>query len=310
MVESIQTPGGTLHPSDIKYINDCICDVFGCRLDEITDLKPLNKGLCNSVLSFRYKGEKYTFRYPGMGSEVLVDRGRESFIQNMAGDAGVDTTVIAVSAKYGWRISRFVQTRPFQYHNEKDMMRAVLLLRKLHAVKPKVRWEFDLKEKWEYIRDMTPADKYGTYFIQFPDFAEVIARVNKLYELAKTDGIKKCLTHGDSRDDNFLINDQEIQLIDWEYAGYGDPGFDLGSYICGGDHSIEEIDGILFAYYGRKPSLTERRHLYAYIAITGFFFFYTVIYKESQGQDVGALKSRWYHYAREYSQIALPLYDE
>ena len=28
----------------------------------------------------------------------------------------------------------------------------------------------------------------------------------KLYELAKLDGINKCLTHGDCRDENFLIN--------------------------------------------------------------------------------------------------------
>lgn len=310
MSESIQTTGGVLHPQDIEFINNCICEVFGCNAEAITELKPLQKGLSNSVLSFRYNGGKYVFRYPGLGSEILIDRGRESIVQKQIEDAGVDTSLVAMSVRYGWRISRFVETRTFNYHDVNDMVRGIIQLRKLHAVRPKVRWEFDIKEKWESIRDMTPADKYGEHFADFPEFKEVKERIYKLYELAKTDGIKKSLTHGDCRDENFLINNEEIHLIDWEYAGYGDPGFDIGTYVCGGDHSDEEVDRILFTYFGRKPSLKEQRHFYAYIAISGFFYMHWTMYKESQGQVIGYLKPLWYHFAKEYSKKALPLYNE
>ena len=309
MSESIQTTGGVLHPSDIQFINSCICEVFNCEPSQITELLPLQKGLSNSVLSFCFNGGKYVFRYPGLGSEILIDRGRESIVQKQIEDAGVDTSLVAMSVRYGWRISRFVETRTFNYHDINDMVRGIIQLRKLHAVRPKVRWEFDIREKWESIRDMTPADKYGENFTQFPEFKEIKERIYKLYELAKTDGVKKCLTHGDCRDENFLINDHEIHLIDWEYAGYGDPGFDIGSYVCGGDHSEEEVDRILFTYFGRKPSIKEQRHFYAYIAITGFFYMHWTMYKESQGQIIGYLKPQWYHFAKEYSKKALPLYN-
>ena len=309
-MDSIQTTGGVLHPSDIEFINNCICEVFNCEPQDITELQPLQKGLSNSVLSFRYNGGKYVFRYPGLGSEILIDRGRESIVQKQIEEAGVDTSLVAMSVRHGWRISRFVQTRTFQYHDVNDMVRGILQIRKLHSAKPKVRWEFDIKEKWESIRDMTPADKYGENFADFPEFKEVKVRIYKLYELAKTDGIKKCLTHGDCRDENFLINDNEIHLIDWEYAGYGDPGFDIGSYVCGGDHSEEGVDRILFTYFGRKPTIKEQRHFYAYIAITGFFYMHWTMYKESQGQVIGYLKPQWYHFAKEYSKKALPLYNE
>ena len=254
MNEAIQTTGGVLHYEDLQNIANDICDVFNCTPEEITELTPLQKGLTNSVLSFCYNGGKYVFRYPGLGSEVLVDRGRESIVQKQIEDAGVDTSLIAMSVRYGWRISRFVQNRPFNYHDINDMVRGIIQLRKLHSVKPKVRWEFDLKDKWEFIKSQIPEYKYGDNFVEFPSFSEIKDRVYKLYELAKTDGIKKCLTHGDCRDENFLINDHEVHLIDWEYAGYGDPGFDIGSYVCGGDHSEEEVDRIIFTYFGRKPS--------------------------------------------------------
>lgn len=306
---TIQTTGGVIYPKDMDFITNCICDVFCCEPASITDMQPLQKGLSNSVLSFRFNGGRYVFRYPGLGSELLIDRGRESIVQKMIEDAGVDTSLVAMSARYGWRISRFVQTRPFQYHDTNDMVRGIILIRKLHTIKPKVRWEFDVKEKWESIRDMTPVDKYGDKFSQFPEFTEIKERIYQLYELAKTDDIIKCLTHGDCRDENFLINDNEIHLIDWEYAGFGDPGFDIGSYVCGGDHSEEEVDRILFTYFGRKPSLKEQRHFYAYIAITGFFYMHWTMYKESQDQIIGYLKPLWYHFAKEYSKKALSLYN-
>ena len=306
----VQTTGGSLTQRDFDRIYACICDVFHCSREDVSDLVPLQKGLSNSVLSFRLNGGKYVFRYPGLGSEILIDRGREAIVQKQVEDAGVDTSLVAMSVLHGWRISKFVDTRPFNYHDINDMVRGIIKLRKLHQIKPKVRWEFDIKDKWESIRDMTPADKYGANFSFFPDFDEIKDRVYRLYEYAKTDGIRYCLTHGDCRDENFLINDKELHLIDWEYAGFGDPGFDIGTYICGGNHSDAEIDRVLFIYFGRTPSEIERRHFYAFIAIAGFFYMHWTMYKEAQGQTIGYLKPLWYHYAREYSKKALPLYED
>lgn len=308
-MNSIQTTGGILHPSDIDSIKKSICDVFHCDTSQILDMEPLQKGLSNSVLSFRYNGGKYVFRFPGTGSEILIDRGRESIIQKQIEEAEVDTTLVAMSVKYGWRISRYIQNRPFNYHDINDMVRGIILLRKLHKVTPKVRWEFDLKEKWESIRDMTPAEEYGENFSEFADFGAIRDRIYKLYELSKTDGINSCLTHGDCRDENFLINDKEIYLIDWEYAGFGDPGFDLGTFVCGGNHTEQDVDRILFTYFGRTPTLKEKRHYYAYIAISGFFYMHWTMFKESKGQKIGYLKPLWYHFAKEYSKKALPMYE-
>ena len=52
MTEIIQTTGGVLHQHDLDFIYQTICDVFNCYKEQINNLKPLQKGLSNSVLTF------------------------------------------------------------------------------------------------------------------------------------------------------------------------------------------------------------------------------------------------------------------
>ncbi|MBO4701122.1 MAG: phosphotransferase [Lachnospiraceae bacterium] len=308
-MQEIQTTGGILRVEDLNFIYKVICEVFNCNKEQIINLEPLQKGLSNSVLTFELNGGKYVFRFPGLGSEILIDRGRESMIQSQANDARVDTTLVAMSVSDGWKIARYINNRGFDYKNVSDIVRGIRLIHKLHEAPVKVRYEFDVKSKWENIKEMTPEDQYGDNYSDFPEFSAIRDRVYKLYELAKKDGIPKCLTQGDSRDENFLINDSEIYLTDWEYAGYGDPGFDIGTYICGGDHSREEVDRVLFIYFGHEPNSIEKRHFYAWIAITGFFYMHWTMFKEASGQKIGYLKPLWYRFARDYSKLALEMYE-
>ena len=300
----IQTTGGVFTDASRKIILKNICRVFSCYEEDVEDLVPVQAGLTNVVLSFRLNGGKYVYRHPGLGSEILVERGRETIMQKIVEDAGIDTTLIAMDVDEGWRIGRFIEHWDFDYKNLNDMVRAIMLFRRLHSAPCHVRWNFDVIKKAEGIKAQIPPEKYG----HFPDFANVKSRIYQLSELAEQDGIKKCNIHGDARDVNFLINKEEIHLIDWEYGGYGDPGFDIGTYVCGGQHTLAEIDRILFTYYRHKPTEIQKRHFYAYIAISGWFFMHWAMLKLSKGQGVGLLKELWYHFAKNMSLIALPMY--
>lgn len=300
----IQTTGG-IYTNEIRAdITQNICAVFQCEIEDIEELIPVQAGMTNIVLSFRVNGGKFIYRHPGLGSDTLVNRGRETVMQKVVEDVGIDTTLVAMDVDEGWRISRFIEHRDFDYHDLNDMVRAIMLLRRLHEAPCRVRWNFDVIEKAEGIKNKILPENYG----HFEEFEDIKERVYKLHELAKTDGIKLCNVHGDARDVNFLINKDEIYLIDWEYGGFGDPGFDIGSYICGGDHTIEDIDRILFTYYRRKPSRIQKRHFYAYIALTGWFYLHWTMLKESKGQKVGVNKDLWYRYAKDFSKLALQMY--
>ena len=303
-METIQTTGGMFTEEIRDKILKNICKVFRCREEDIEDLYPVQAGMTNIVLAFRVNGGKFIYRHPGLGSDALVDRGRETIMQKVVEDVGIDTTLVAMDVEEGWKIARFIEHYDFNYKNLNDMVRGIMLLRSLHEAPCRVRWNFDVIRKAEGIRAQIPPEKYG----RFPDFENVRSRVYLLAELAEQDGVKKCNIHGDARDVNFLINKEEIYLIDWEYGGYGDPGFDIGSYVCGGQHTLADIDRILFTYFRRKPTEKQKRHFYAYLAVTGWFFMHWTMLKQSKGQFVGIHKEQWYHYAKNLSLISLPLY--
>lgn len=305
-MKDIQTTGGLFTEEIKNRIVKNVCEVFYCENTEIYEIVPVQEGMTNIVLSFKYNGGKFVYRHPGLGSDALVNRGQESIMQKIVEDAKIDDTLVAMNVEEGWRISKYIEHRDFDYHNMNDMVRGVMLLKKLHDAPCKVRWDYDVIKRAEKIRDEIPSEKYGL----FEEFDLIKERIYKLNELAKLDGIKRCYVHGDARDVNFLINDDEIYLIDWEYSGYTDPGFDIGSYICGGDHSDKEIDDILFTYFRKKPTKVQKRHFYAYIAITGWFFLHWTMLKESKGQVVGINKTLWYNYAKRFSEISLEMYKE
>lgn len=304
-MSGIQTTGGLFTKEIEKDIIKNICSVFRCEEKDVIDLKPVQAGMTNIVLSFFVRGGKFIYRYPGLGSGALVNRGRETIMQKVVDDIGIDTTLVAMDVHDGWKIAKYVEHYDFDYHNLNDMVRAIMLLRQLHDAPSKVRWNFDVVKKAEKIKDEIDSDKYGN----FKQFDEIRDRIYRLDQLSKHDGIKLCNIHGDARDVNFLINKDEIYLTDWEYGGYGDPGFDLGSYICGGEHTIDDIDRILFTYYRRIPTPIQKRHCYAYIAITGWFYLHWTMLKESKGQKVGIHKDMWYQYARDFSILALEMYE-
>ena len=303
MIE-IQTTGGMFTEKSKSIVLSNICKVFDCEESSIEELVPVQAGLTNIVLSFKLNGGKYVYRHPGLGSEILVERGRETIMQKIVEDAGIDTTLVAMDVDEGWRIGRYIEHWDFNYNDMNDMVRAIMLFRKLHVAPCHVRWNFDVIKKAEGIRDQIEPAKYG----HFPDFENVRSRIYQLAKLTENDGIKKCNIHGDARDVNFLINKEEIHLIDWEYGGYGDPGFDIDSYVCGGTHKLADIDRVLFTYYRRQPTEKQKRHFYAYIAITGWFFMHWTMLKLSKGQGVGLVKEQWYHFAKNMSLISLPMY--
>jgi len=63
--------------------------------------------------------------------------------------------------------------------------------------------------------------------------------------------------HNDLLNGNFIDDGVRIRIVDWEYAGMGDPFFDLGNFSANHGLTADE-DAILLAAYDNGPTRSDR----------------------------------------------------
>ena len=302
-----------LRAFDDKYIQNSgseifsnICKVLKCSENDISDISVVKQGLTNLSFKFNCKGRPYIYRHPGVGTEKYISRESEAFSMEIAKKLGLDSTIIEMSGKEGWKISTYIEeAHTLDYHNKDEVTQALQLVKKLHDQKITSPYDFDI---WQRTLDFI--DLIIDHRKDFSDFNEIFNGMQELYELTKTDGVKKILCHCDCYDPNFLVDKNGfVTLIDWEYSGNDDPANDLGTFICCSDYTFDEALEIFDIYFGRKPTERELRHGLAYVAIASYYWFVWAIYQESIGNMVGDYLFLWYKNTKLYMEKSKHYYE-
>lgn len=283
-----------------------ICDALECSDSEIGDFKRIKQGMTNTVFSFVCRGKKYIYRHPGLGTEKIIDRTRESIAQEVAKKMGIDCTLVKNDPLKGWKLSHYVEHVEFDYDNLEDEKRGIALIRKMHEKPAKLGFTMDMIGRAAKMQELVSEDYYDAY----GKFEEIRNRIMEVHHYAELDGYGLEMCHNDAYAGNILLGKNETVLIDWEYAGDNDPAADIASFIVNYDHSKEDCDRILETYFERPLTREEQRHYYAYIAIVGYFYFSWAIYMESTGHIIGDFTYWCYNYAKNYGKLALSMYKE
>ncbi|WEV65550.1 phosphotransferase [Bifidobacterium sp. ESL0764] len=304
-----------VHAFDPDFLQNVDTDIFdniervlGCDREEIHDVYPLKQGLTNLSCHFSTDSGEYVYRHPGVGTELLVDRGAEVDALNAAKRLGLDNTFIYEDPKRGWKISRFIDHAcNLDSRDHAQVGRAMRMARTLHESGTTVRREFDFyKEARRYeqlLRQKGPID--------IPGFEEMAVKVARLEQYVTADNAPKCLCHNDLFSLNFLIDeDGSYSLIDWEYAGMSDYANDFGTFCVCDQLDENEADAALAAYFGRTPTLAEQRHNYAHIQLAGWCWYLWSLVKQAQGDFVDQWLYIYYRYAAAYLDRTLALYEK
>lgn len=286
-------------------ILDNICAVLSCGRGDITEVVPIKQGLTNLSFRFSCKGGKYVYRHPGAGTSEIISRESEARSQAIAKRLGIDGTFIHEDPALGWKISEYVEgCVPFDYHDASHVRRGLALARKLHGSGERTPWTFDVYEKAREIVALLGSRSYPS----FPDFEDLSRTAARLDALVKADGVEPCLCHNDFYAPNFLVRDDLVHLIDWEYSAMSDYASDLGTFICCSDYTVNEARDVVQEYFEGKATDGDMRHCMAYVGISAYYWFVWALYKEAQGDPVGEWLYLWYRAAKSYGAYALGLY--
>lgn len=283
-------------------ILDNICSTLKCERDDVKRFEPIKQGLTNLSVRFEVNGEPYVYRHPGAGTDEIIARESEAYSQGVAKELGIDRTFVFEDPATGWKISRFIEgCIPFDYHNPDHVKTAMEIGRKLHNSGATSPWEFDVYEKAVEIVNLLGQ-------VEFTGFAELAELAEQLDGFVKADGVPMVLCHNDFYDPNFLVHEDGMDLIDWEYSAMSDYASDLGTFVCCSDYGIPEAEDVFREYFGREPSAEEMRHCMAYVGLSAYYWFVWALYKDRAGDPVGEWLYLWYRMAGLFGKHARELY--
>jgi thiamine kinase-like enzyme len=202
----------------------------------------LGGGITNHNLKIEVGGEAFVLRIGGKNTELLgIDRTHEHAASVLAASLGVGPEVVAFEPEADL-VTRFVQGTPVP--PERIPVAAVgETLRLVHGAGA-IPARFDSFRVVETYRET--AARHGVPIP--PAYAEAKQRADAIE--ARRGPYEHRLCHNDLLNANFIDDGERLRIVDWEYAGMGDPFFDLGNFAV--NHSLDEAGErkLLTAYLG------------------------------------------------------------
>lgn len=217
---------------------------------EHVSAEPLSGGLTNVSHLVTIDGDRFVVRLAGGDTEVLgIDREREAAAVHNASTAGICPETIAFLLPEGHSVTRFVEdAHPIDLDEARSadyLRRIAIRLRQIHDL-PAIDGGFDPYADIERWLELSTAR--GVPRSRRLD--AVLRRVERvrLERMLALDAAVLC--HNDSYYLNVLDDDSTLWLIDWEYAGMGDPMYDLAAN--GFELTSAGKDTLLSAYFGES----------------------------------------------------------
>ena len=282
--------------SDLMNI---IKDTIGCDISKIMNIQPLKKGMTNRSFSFEVNSKRYIMRVPGEGTEKLINRKHEYDVYQAIKDENICDPVIYMNPENGYKITEYIHDAHAGDSTDfSDVSKCMKKLRNFHNKKLVVNHTFEVFEELE---------KYESYWQGTPsvyrDYKTTKVHIYELKEFVDAQPKEWGLSHIDSVPDNFLFSDDELYLIDWEYAGMQDQHIDIAMFAIYSLYDREDVEKLIDAYFDGQCKDLVRIKIYAYIAICGLLWSNWCEYKRNLGVEFGEYSLKQYRYAKEYYRI-------
>lgn len=283
--------------SNNTHVVDHICNTLDVQANEINDITALNAGLTNQSFRFSCKGIQYVYREPGKGTSAYIDRKREMIALETARDLGIDESYLRGDPEEGWKISYYVEvSEPFDFQNTQHLKMLCSHLKKLHDSRARCGSTFDYLSQANLLLQKISSSNESAV----QDMSDIAKEIEKIHASILADDWPTQLAHNDIFESNLLVAQDKLYLIDWEFAGDTDIGYDICKLFTTTDTPKEALDEKLFCYYNRQPTEDEKRHLVGCAAICYYLWFVWAIYQNQLGYNYHDLETKWYKRMRMY----------
>lgn len=213
------------------------------------DPRPLSGGITNQNFVVEDAGERYFVR---IGDDIPIHgvmRFNELAASRAAAAAGVSPDV--VHHEPGALVMRFIEGATLNEASVRDpanLERIVPLLKRCHHEIPKyLRGPTLMFWVFQVIRDYAGTLRDGN--------SRMLGVLPRLLEISGTlerevGAVQLVFGHNDLLAANFIDDGERMWLVDWDYAGFNSPLFDLGGLASNNQLSADQEHQVLSEYFG------------------------------------------------------------
>jgi thiamine kinase-like enzyme len=206
----------------------------------------------NFLITLADAPERYVIRLAGNDTHLLgISREVEHAATVAAAGVGVGPEVTAFIRPEGYLVTRFIEGSPVSdeaVRRPETLERVAATLRRIHDGPPipGLFVPFRIVESYRAL-----AEARG---VRIPPEYELATAIGRRIELAcLTAPIEPRPCHNDLLNANFIDDGVRIRIVDWEYAGMGDPFFDLGNFSINHELTPDQDAHLLGAYDAGDP---------------------------------------------------------
>lgn len=245
-------------------------------------------GMTNTNFYVKAREREYVLRIPGAGTDGMIDRRSEEKHAALAAEMGINVPTYYFDARRGIKITPYItgaQTLNGKTARwEENIRKTAALLRRLHGSEMPMERMFSVEEEYAAYKRQA-WDAGGKFYKGFEEmdqwFAYLMVRLNSL-------GREHLPCHNDLVAEN-LIRDAKgrMYLIDWEYAGYNDPMWDLASHLLECEFNSREEKLFLECYFGGEAPRASREKILIFKMCQDILWSIWTVIKEAKGEDFG-----------------------
>ena len=259
--------------------------------------------MTNYSFIFSINNERYIIRVPGVNTDKIINRHQEYDVYQAIKDDEFVEPLIYIDRDKGYKISKFIENSHTVNPKDWNEINACLKrLKEFHSQSHRVEHYFDVFEHINYYESLMPhASKYE-------DYKETKKNIESLEPIIENLVKDWTLCHIDAVCDNFLVTEnQDVYLIDFEYAAMQDPDLDVAMFIVYSLFNRQEIDRIIDIYFEDQVTSLKRYKIYSYIAIVGLLWSNWCEAKQDKELLNSSYAQQQYNYAKTFYQI---VFDE
>ena len=213
--------------------------------------------------------DRFVIRLGGNDTHLLgISREVEHAATVAAAGVGVGAEVVAFLRPEGILVSRFIEGTPLaelDIHRPETIERVADSVRRFHEgpAIPGLFIPLRIVEAYRALAEARGVPAPPEYAL-----AQAIGRRIELALFSNPLELRPC--HNDFLPGNLIDDGTRMRIVDWEYAGMGDPFFDLGNFSINNDLTQDEDAAFLAAYDGFPPRADRLARLVLYRVVSDF----------------------------------------